>query len=482
MTDGVLAAVDLGASSGRVMVGRVGSDTLRLDEVHRFPNGPITAADGLHWDIDGLVGSIVEGLGRAAASAGHLDGVAVDAWGVDYGLLDARGELIEAPFHYRDPRTEPLVALVDASVSRQRRYARTGTQHMAINTIFQLAADRQAGRLARARSLLLMPDLMTYRLSDVAATEATNASTTGLYDIVAGGWAMDIVDALDLPPGLFGTPRQPGERLGSLRPDVAVACGLDASTAVTLVGSHDTASAVVGVPGATDGRFAYIACGTWSLVGVELERPVVTEESRAANFTNELGVDGRIRYLRNVMGLWLLQESLRTWADAGDAADLGDLLAAAAALPAGGPVIDPDLPSLLPPGDIPTRLAAACIASDQPAPPDRPALVRCIVDSLAAAYARALEDAVRLSGHEVRTIHLVGGGSRNRLLCQLTADACGRPVVAGPVEATAIGNLLVQARTLGNLRGDLAALRDLVRRTTNLERYEPRPVVATRGA
>jgi rhamnulokinase len=276
-----------------------------------------------------------------------------------------------------------------------------------------------------------------------------------------------------LPPGILPPLKAPGDRLGPLRPEVLEATGLPSSTAVTLVGSHDTASAVVGVP-ADDAAFAYISCGTWGLVGVELEAPILTPESRAANFTNEGGVDGRIRFLRNVTALWLLQESLRTWERTGPQPHLETLIAAAAHLPPTGPTIDPDDPVFLTPGDMPARIAHACQASGQPAPDSRPAIVRCIVDSLAVAFARTLRDAVRLSGKSIRVVHLVGGGSRNALLCQLTADACELPVVAGPVEATAIGNLLVQARSHGFVRGDLAALRALVRATHDLRRFEPR--------
>ncbi len=278
----------------------------------------------------------------------------------------------------------------------------------------------------------------------------------------------------DSPNASFVPPQEPGTVLGPIRPVVAEATGLAPATPVVLVGSHDTASAVVAVPAADD-RFAYIACGTWSLVGVELAEPVRTEASRLANFTNELGVDGRTRFLRNVMGLWLLQESIATWERDGDRIDLDDLLAAASREPAGGPTIDPDLPVFLPPGDMPGRIAEACQAAGLGPPGSRPAVVRCIVDSLALAYARAVADAARLSGRPVEVVHIVGGGSRNRLLCQLTADACARPVVAGPVEATAIGNVLVQARAIGRIDGSLETLRSLVRRTADLERYEPRP-------
>jgi rhamnulokinase len=311
------------------------------------------------------------------------------------------------------------------------------------------------------------------------AAEETNGSTTGLFDIERRGWATDLLDELGLPPAILRPTGRPGEIVGALRPEIATDAGLATPPVLAHVGSHDTASAVVGVP-AEDERFAYIACGTWGLVGVELERPILTEASRSANFTNELGVDGRIRYLRNVMGLWLLQESLRTWENAGEPSDLSGLLAAAAELPPGGPQIDVDEPRFMARGDMPARIATACRKAGLTPPSGRPALVRCIVDSLAAAFARAVEDAERLSGRDVKVVHLVGGGSRNTLLCQLTADACGRPVVAGPVEATALGNVLVQARALRLVEGDLEALRSLVRTTFPLQRFEPRHEVGRR--
>jgi rhamnulokinase len=284
---------------------------------------------------------------------------------------------------------------------------------------------------------------------------------------------------MGLSPSLFAPLGAPGDLIGPLRDDVRDETGASADTVVTLVGSHDTASAVVGVPAEGD-AFAYIACGTWSLVGVELDHAILTEESRKANFTNEGGVDDRIRYLRNVMGLWLLQESLRTWEVEGSPEHLPALLIAAGELPAGGPTFDPDDASFLPPGDMPARIAAACERLDEPAPATRAALVRSILDSLAAAYGRAVRDAERLSGRTVAVVHLVGGGARNSLLCQLTADACEVPVLAGPVEATALGNVLIQARARGLIAGDLETLRALVRSTQDIRRHEPRTSVARR--
>jgi rhamnulokinase len=283
---------------------------------------------------------------------------------------------------------------------------------------------------------------------------------------------MEIVQALGLPAAILPALVHAGDALGPIRPQVRAGTGLPQGAVLTAVGSHDTASAVVGVP-AENERFAYVSCGTWSLVGVELAAPILSDASRQANFTNELGVDGRIRYLRNVMGLWLLQESMRAWEREGEGVDLAEVLAAAAAEPRGGSVVNVDDPRFLPPGDMPERIAAYCRDTDQPVPASRPALVRCILDSLAVAFARAINDARRLSGVDVAAIHIVGGGCRNELLCQLTADACGVPVTAGPVEATAFGNVLVQARAQGMIRGDLATLRSVVRATQPLRRYEP---------
>jgi rhamnulokinase len=473
VTAGLVAAVDLGASSGRVMAGRVGPGTLELTEIRRFPNDPVRLPDGLHWDILRLYHEVLGGLREIARTGDSLVSIGVDSWGVDHGLLDEEGRLLGEPYHYRDDRTAAAVETVHAVVSRADLYARTGLQFLPFNTVYQLAAARGTPAFEAARTMLLIPDLLGYWLSGVRVAEVTNASTTSLLDVRSRTWDTDLIESLSIPATLLAPLRAPGEVIGPLRDEVRRETGLSFATVLTLIGSHDTASAVVGVP-AGDTPFAYIACGTWSLVGVELDQPVLTEESRAANFTNEGGVDGRIRYLRNVMGLWLLQESLRTWDLEGTPEDLPAMLAAAGQLPAGGPIIDPDDPSFLPPGDMPARIAEVCARLDQPAPRTRVALVRCILDSLADAYGRTVRDAARLSGTEPEVVHLVGGGAHNALLCQLTADACGLPVAAGPVEATALGNVLVQARTAGLLAGDLEALRALVRATQEIRRYEPR--------
>ncbi|GHH29501.1 rhamnulokinase [Lentzea cavernae] len=428
-----VAAVDLGASSGRVVRGVVTDGGVHVEEVHRFANGPVHVGDRLHWDVRRLHREVLTGLGLA----GEIAGIGIDSWAVDYGLLDASGELLADPVHYRDSRT-------DGIKPADGLYEVNGLQFQPFNTMFQLMAEPL---LPQASQLLLIPDLISYWLTGERGAEYTNATTTGLIDVRTGQWSPELTRDL---PGILPALRHPGDP-----------AGVFGGVPVTAVGSHDTASAVVAVPASSE-HFAYISCGTWSLVGVELDSPVVTEESRAANFTNEGGVDGTIRYLRNVMGLWLLQECLRTWN-----ADLGPLLREAAT--ATGSVFDPNDPVFLPPGDMPARIERWCGKSMS-----RPEIVRSVLDSLAFAHRDAIADAQRLSGKEVDVVHVVGGGSHNELLCQLTADACGLPVVAGPAEATALGNVLVQARAAGAVHGTLADLRKLVRQSQPLRRYSPR--------
>ncbi|MGC4808683.1 rhamnulokinase [Micromonospora sp. DT233] len=456
-----VAAVDLGASSGRVMVAEVAPGRLELTSAHRFGNEPVRVAGTLHWDILALYRGVLDGL----RAAGEVAGIGVDTWAVDYGLLDATGALLGNPVHYRDGRTDGVGDRVAGRLGAQRLYATTGLQHLPFNTLYQLVAAAGTPQLESAHRLLLIPDLIAYWLTGELGAEVTNASTTQLYDPRRRAWATDLMADAGIRAELFAPLREPGTRIGPVLPSV----GLPGDPAVLAVGSHDTASAVVGVPAAGE-HFAYISCGTWSLVGVELAAPVLGEASRRANFTNESGVDGTIRYLRNVMGLWPLQESLRAWG----AVELTDLLRRAAGEPALGAVVDLDDPAFLPPGDMPARLADACRRAGEPVPATPAATVRCILDSLALAHHRAVAQAQRLTGRHVDAVHVVGGGARNALLCQLTADACALPVLAGPIEATALGNVLVQARALGVVGGDLPALRALLRRTQQVVRYEPR--------
>jgi rhamnulokinase len=444
------AAVDLGASSGRVMVGRVGRSEVELSEAHRFANEPVRAGSTLHWDILSLYRGVLDGL----RAAGPVASIGIDSWAVDYGLLDASGALLGNPVHYRDGRTDGISERVARLVGDERLYGISGLQKLPFNTIYQLVAAAGTPQYEAARQLLLIPDLLAYWLTGELGAEYTNASTTELVDVRTRSWSLPLISELGLRPSLFPPVRQPGSVIGAYE-----------GTPVVAVGSHDTASAVVGVP-ALGERFAYISCGTWSLVGLELPQPVLTAESRLANFTNEGGVDGTIRYLRNVMGLWPLQEAMREW----DSPDISDLLRAAALEPALKHVVDLDDPIFMPPGNMSGRLTrAAGLPSDA-----SPAVVtRCILDSLALAHRRAVEQAQELAGRSVDVVHIVGGGARNELLCQLTADACGLPVLAGPVEATALGNVLVQARAAGVVDGDLAALRAVLRKTQQIVRYSP---------
>jgi rhamnulokinase len=469
MTRGaVVAAVDLGASGGRVIAARVGDGALELTEVHRFPNAPVFAGGTLYWDILGLYREAVAGL-TSAAGAFDLAGAGIDSWGVDYGLLDATGALTGNPVHYRDARTAGVLA----GVPFAELYAVTGIQHLPFNTIYQLTAAAGSPALAAARTLLLIPDLLAYWLTGDIGAEVTNASTTALLDVTTRSWATRIIERAGIPPGLFPPLRQPGDVIG---PAAAGGPGLR-DVPLVAVGSHDTASAVAAVPAGDSPHFAYISSGTWSLAGLELAAPVLTEASRQANFTNEAGVDGTIRYLRNVTGLWLLQECLRCW----DSPPLGPLLAAAAAAEPLRFVVDADDPVFLPPGDpllpgsdMPARIASWLAARGLPVPSGRAQFVRCILDSLALAYRSALLAAQELSGRHADVVHIVGGGARNALLCQLTADALGLPVVAGPAEATALGNVLIQARALGAAPGTLAELRAFTRASgIELTRYAP---------
>ncbi|WP_329139652.1 rhamnulokinase [Streptomyces sp. NBC_01476] len=464
------AAVDLGATSGRVIIGRVGRGNLDLTETRRFPNTALRLPTGLHWNLPGLFQGVLDGLGEAA-KAGAVASVGIDTWAVDYGLLDADGALLGLPHHYRDDRTRGLAERVRDEAGAQRLYGITGLQHLPFNTVFQLAAARGSVQLGVANTLLLIPDLLAYWLTGSVGAEITNASTTGLLDARTGAWSREIAAATGLDPDLLPPLREPGTTYGTLLPHVAAATGLPAATPVVAVASHDTASAVVAVP-ATEPGAAYISCGTWSLAGLELDRPVLSEESRAANFTNERGVDGTIRYLRNIMGMWLLEECRRSWAARGLPAELVPLLAEAARAEPFAALIDPDAPEFLAPDDMPAAIAEHCARTGQRPPAEPGALVRCVLESLALAHRRVLRQAAELAGREVTHVHLVGGGSRNDLLCQLTADATGLPVIAGPTEATAIGNILVQARAHG-LVGDLTEMRRLVAGTQHLRRYRP---------
>jgi sugar (pentulose or hexulose) kinase len=473
-----VAAVDLGATSGRVMAARVGPGHLSLEEVHRFPNGAVPVGGSLFWDVLGIHREVLAGIAEVART-GELHGIGIDSWAVDYGLLDRDGELLGNPYSHRDPRTRDVPELVAKTIGVQEQYAVNGLQQLPFNTVFQLVAARGTAALESAHSLLLLPDLLGYWLTGEVGAERTNASTTGLLDVTTGEWSSDLAARLGLPWAILPPLRDAGTLVGPVRAEVAADLGIAADVPVVAVGSHDTASAVVAVP-ASGRDFGYISSGTWSLVGLELDAPVLSEEAREADFTNEGGVDGTVRFLKNVMGLWVLSECLKAWQGRGTpATDLASLLAGASTASPLRTVVDINHPTLLGPGSatdpMPERVVDLARVAGEPVPQTPGEITRCVLDSLALAYRRHLRTAARLAGRELDVVHVVGGGSHNHLLCQLTADALGVPVLAGPGEAAALGNALVQARALGADLPDLAAMRALVRETHDVRRHDPRP-------
>ena len=471
-------AIDLGAESGRVIAGTLDGGRVQLEELHRFPNAPARLTDGLHWDAPRLYYEALIGLRIAGQRYGQdLAGIGVDAWAVDYGLLDAAGRLLGNPYHYRDGRTDGVREAVARVVPAATQYARTGIAQLPFNTLYQLVAQRVGGdpTLDVSQALLMMPDLLHYWLTGERATEYTNATSTGMLG-VDGAWTTDLLARLNVPAHMLLMPSQSGVTLGPVREAVRAECGIEA-VPVILPATHDTACAVVAVPAVTPARtavnHAYISSGTWSLLGLELDRPILTEEARLAGFTNEGGVGGTYRFLTNIMGLWLLQECRRAWARGGREWSYDELTARAATIPAPGVALDVDDPDFLRPADMPTMIQAQLARTGQPAVDDPIVLARVIVEGLALKYRVALARAEHLAGARVETIHIVGGGARNTLLCQLTADACERPVAAGPIEATAWGNVLTQAMGRGQVR-DMAEARAIVRASTGIRHYEPR--------
>jgi rhamnulokinase len=469
-------AVDLGGETGRVVAGTIGEGEIRLHEVHRFPNILVRTPDGLHTDVLRIFDEILRGLDRATAHVdGELVSIGVDSWGVDYGLFDGTGRLLGIPYHYRDARTDGVSASFAQRVSPEQQYARTGIAQLPINTLYQLVAQaRDEDVLAHAQALLMISDIMHYWLSGIAAAEFTNASTTGAL-AVDGTWADEIIAAFDLPRAIFRDPVEPGTLLGALRSDLDLAPRAR-GVRVVVPATHDTACAVIAAPlhVASAGEVcAYISSGTWSLLGVELPQPILAEAARAAGFTNERGVDGSTRFLRNIMGLWLVQECRRAWRRAGDDRSYEDLTAAAASIASPGLIIDVDAKALLHPADMPAAIRAQFVRSGQPADIDPVTLTRAIFEGLALEYRRSIADAERLAAIRVGAIAIVGGGARNALLCQLAADACERPVYAGPAEGSATGNILVQAVADRALYG-LAQFRAFVKSTARPRLFEPR--------
>jgi rhamnulokinase len=461
------AGVDLGAESGRVVLGRFDGERIGLDVVHRFANRPVRLPDGLRWNLLALLTESLHGLAHAGERSA-LEGIGIDAWGVDYALLDDRDRVLGLPFHYRDSRTEGMVARAHARVSREELYAVAGIQTMPINTLFQLMADEGSAALAAAARLAFVPDLFALWLTGVLANEATIASTSGLLDARTGTWARELIARLGLPAAPFAAdPIEPGSTLAPV-----LAHHPAAGVPVHVVAAHDTASAFAAAPIRTPSA-AVLSSGTWSLLGIEVDEPALDARAAGYNLTNERGVDGTIRLLRNVMGLWLVQECRRHWEAIGGPSDYDELHRLAAGAPADVPLFDPDDDDFLAPGDMPARIAAACARLGQRAPQGPGEVVRSALVSLACKYRLVLDRLELVSGRSVDCIHVIGGGARNRLLCQLTADVTGRHVLAGPVEATALGNVLVQARAAGRM-GSLAEIRAVAAASATPDEYHPR--------
>ena len=465
------AAVDLGASSGRVILGKISNEKIEYEEVHRFGNGPFERGDGLYWDIDSLKANVLEGLAKLA-DAGVVS-IGVDSWAVDYGLIDQGGALLRTPHHYRDERNQRGVKSVERTISQENLYSQAGLQFLPFNTIYQLAVDHdeQGALIDQSDKALLIPDLFNFWLCGSRRTERTNASTTGLLDPVSKTWQSGLIDRLGLQQRLLADVVDEGTYLGTITSEIKQVTGLDASTQVVTVGSHDTASAFVAVP-STKPNSLFVSSGTWSLLGVELDEPVLTEQARKANFTNEGGVDGRIRFLKNVTGLWLLQECVREWRNNGQVHQIESLIEAARLLPKQA-VIDVNDPSFVAPGDMSPRVREACKQTGQKVPETEAEVVRVIIDSLVEKYISVIAELEELTNIKLERIHVVGGGSQNELLNELLATGTGLEVLAGPVEATAIGNLLVQARAAGVIHGTLEDMRSLVAKNFPIKTFAP---------
>ncbi len=480
-------AIDLGAESGRVIVGVLAEERLQMEEVHRFNHEAQWFPTGLHWDVTGIWREIVAGL-RKAAEWCRANGVlpvsiGVDTWGVDWALIGRGGELVGLPHAYRDPRNADAYRVVLEKLGRDRIYQTTGIQFMPLNTLYSLYAHRQAdpGAFDAAEKLLFMPDLFHYWLSGKPVVEATNASTSQMVDCRTGDWAREMLADLGVPTTMLGAISPAGTEIGKLLPKLVEVTGLPKGIRVIAPATHDTASAVAAVPADAATRWCYLSSGTWSLLGAEIDEPCVSAAAQKESFTNELGIGGKFRFLKNIPGLWLVQECRRDFAKRGEEFDYATLAMLAAREPAFRTIVNPAYEEFATPGEMPRKIAEFAEASGQPRPESAGAYVRCCLESLALAYREKLEVLESILGKQFDVIHVVGGGGKNELLNQMTADATGRRVVVGPYEATATGNLLVQAMALGDV-SDLAALRGVVAKSCELVAYEPRKSAEWEGA
>ncbi len=462
-------AIDLGAESGRLMLGTLANGRISLEELHRFPNTPLRVGESMHWDIEVLFTEVKAGLRKAATLNIPFASISTDSWGLDYVLFDRNEKIIPPTFHYRDPRTARGVERVRGLVPWAEVFAETGLQFMPINTIYQLAAETPE-RLRAARRIVLLADAFNFLLCGVARAEESLASTTQLYNPRTRDWSARLLNALELSRDIFPPIVPSGTVLGALKQELARELGIKAMPVIASC-SHDTGAAVAAVPAHGD-DWAYLSSGTWSLLGAELSSPLLTDQCREFNFTNEIGFGGSVRLLKNIVGLWIVQECRREWARAGTDFDYATLMNLAAEAPPSVSQIDPDDARFVAPGDMPGKIAAFCRETRQPVPPTPGATVRCVLESLALLYAREFAKLETLAGKKFTRLHIVGGGSRNELLNQFTANALGVPVLAGPMEATALGNVLVQAIALGGVPS-LAAARELVAKSFPLTRYEP---------
>lgn len=471
MNESVYLAADFGGGSGRVIAGRLDGGRLHIEEVYRFPNRQVRLGDTVYWDFPSLFEDLKRGLRTAARKGYKVKGIGIDTWGVDFGLLDGRGNLTGNPVCYRDARTEGMPEKVFAHMDPAQHYAVTGIQVMPINTMFQLCAMKEADdpQLRIAERLLFMPDLFGYFLTGNADNEYCIASTSELLDARSRDWSFDTIRALGLPERLFGRIIQPGTLRGYLRQDIAEETGLG-RVKVFAAGSHDTASAVAAVPSQSR-PVAFLSSGTWSLLGAEVEEPILTEKARLAGCTNEGGVGGRIRFLQNITGLWILQRLMAEWKERGEEQSYDTLIPAAAAAHSDA-VIDVDAPEFMNPANMEKAIADWCRAHGQSVPEGKAATVRCVMESLAVRYRKAVESMNESLPEPVRQLNIIGGGSQNALLNQLTANALGIPVCAGPVEATAMGNILVQAMAEGEI-ADMDELREVAVRSAQPQMFFP---------
>ena len=475
MTEEYYVACDLGAESGRVIVGRLVDGKLQFEEIHRFANRPVSKNGSLHWDANMIFEELKVGLQIIADRDYSVASISVDSWGVDYALVGKDGQMLAEPFNYRDSRTDSVYAKIQDSTKQNIIFPETGIQFMQINTLYQLISEKEqnSDQLSSARCFLTIADFFNYRLSGVAKIEESLASTTQLFNPITRNWSTALTNEFELPETIFPPLCTSGSTLGPLLPELRFS-DCFANTKVVATCSHDTGAAVAAIPAVHDQNWAFLSSGTWSLLGVELQQPMITETALDQNFTNEAGYGGTTRFLQNMIGLWILQECRRQWSDEGNHLEYAQITELASEVEPLRSLIDPNADRFLKPGDMPIKIVQFCEETDQPIPETPGQFARCILESLALLYSRNLKLIEQMTGLQIDTLHIVGGGSNNKLLNQFTADATARSVIAGPVEATAIGNLLIQAISLGDLES-LAQLRDVVRNSFEIETYNPNP-------